>query len=809
MGEKRMRSKWIIRIWLGRLTRYLVVPLVFCVILFPLYGLMHQQTEKAQLTDAAEQLATAVSTFEGYLSDLRFTTNKLFNDDSYKLLAVSDDDSLMGDYMTSFNASTLLQDLTYSMSYTAYSYVTFARNHFVIDPYRVFSGYESFYPGALEYRDVPQDTWAAWQDARETLYLPAQSVVLNRTNYPDSYLTITQPFINSGGQFRGACNILIRERTLSNLFLPTEKWRNDGLFYLVRDDGTLLSQYRCNGAALSFSGNETGIEWYDGQKYLFVSRSIPSLGASAVIGLPYSVYAENLRAVNRAIWFYIGAGLLGCFLLSSAMTLWELRQLKPILDTLDDAETANTRLFNDLLVQKLRNHSQLSAELERARGELDHSRVEAFLKTDAAGTAEEQKKMCEQMHLTDYNYLLLIPAQERQAETHVGEELRLMMIAEQVRQSYGRTQFVYNTTEGSVLVVLTLDKGTEAEQVQMCRQTEALHGLLEMTEPLILSGRFTRLEQLSSVYWQARNMAAYSDRTQKVCYLSGESLVRVTTTDITSLERLNEYLLSGRAQEAQSLIGELFHVDDLSPQNFQQAFFSVRGVLIAAAQKVECEDIAYLCSYDNRQSARRQVQNLRDCCFEICSHVDSLKRSHNEALQRRVLAWLNEQYTRPDLNIAMAAEQFHISKKYVTQFLKDQTGKSFTEYVEELRLSRAMELLRGSELGITEISVQCGFPRKTRFIRLSAAGSAFRPRRCAAGTTQADRFLSFCPKRQGVHALPFFVRLFGRRFMSATDKTHRCAGLQNAGTGRLRACIPAQPGRLHTAGAAGPSAASA
>lgn len=38
-------------------------------------------------------------------------------------------------------------------------------------------------------------------------------------------------------------------------------------------------------------------------------------------------------------------------------------------------------------------------------------------------------------------------------------------------------------------------------------------------------------------------------------------------------------------QEAQSLIGELFHVDDLSPQNFQQAFFSVRGVLIAAAQK--------------------------------------------------------------------------------------------------------------------------------------------------------------------------------------------------------------------------------
>ena len=82
--------------------------------------------------------------------DSEVTGSETFRRD--KLLAVSDDDSLMGDYMTSFNASTLLQDLTYSMSYTAYSYVTFARNHFVIDPYRVFSGYESFYPGAMSPR---------------------------------------------------------------------------------------------------------------------------------------------------------------------------------------------------------------------------------------------------------------------------------------------------------------------------------------------------------------------------------------------------------------------------------------------------------------------------------------------------------------------------------------------------------------------------------------------------------------------------------------------------------------------------------
>lgn len=715
-----MRSKLVIRIWLRRLLGYLVVPMGFCIILFPLSSLMHQQTEKAQMADTAERLAASVNTFETYLREIRFTTNKLFNNEPYKLLAASSDEEPIGDYRTLYDASTLLQDLTYSASYAAYGYVTFARNHFIIDEQRTFDSYDRFYPGTLEYQNVPQETWETWLQGRETVYRPAQTVVLNRTSYPDTYFTISQPFITSGGQFRGAYHVLLREKALANLFLPTEKWRQEALFYLMADDGTMLARYHYEEEPLPLAPEDTGLGWYDGQKYLFVSREIASMGARVVIGLPDSLYGENLRAVDRAIWLYLAAGLAICLALSAVMTVADLRQLRPLLETLDDGQLTDSRLFHDLLRQTLRNHSQLTAELERARGELEHSRVEALLKTGAVGTEAEQKYMCGQMGLTEYNYLLLLPASKLprpEADGQMREELRLMMVGEQVRQCYGKPQFVYNTTEGNLLVVLTLEQGSEAEQVDLCRHTEELHGALELEGPVILSGRFRSLEQLSTVYWQARNMAAYSDPTQKVCYLNGESLRRVTTTDITSLERLNEYLLAGCVQEAQELIKALFHVDDLSPQNFQQSFYSVRGVLLAAAQQVECEDVTFLCAYDGRQSAQRQVQNLCDCCFEICSHVDLLKRSHNEELQRKILAWLDEQYMRPDLNVAMTAEQFHISKKYVSQFLKDQTGKSYTEYVEELRLSHAMELLKATALGVTEIAESCGFSTPNTFYK--------------------------------------------------------------------------------------------
>lgn len=712
-----MRSKLLFHIWLKRLVRYLAVPLAFCAVLIPLYGIMRQQTEMAQMADVSEQLSTAVNTFEGYLSDLRFTTNRLFNDDVFNRLAASDDDDLIGDYRTPYDASSLLSDLTYSMSYATYSYVTFARNQFVVDPYRFFKTYGSFYPGAAEYEGIGEAQWAAWGETDGLLCLPSHSVALNRTAYPDTYLTLCQPYITSGGQLRGACTILIREKFLLRLFLPMEKWREDGMFCLVRDDGEVLMRHHYTGDGELFADEKMGTKYYGGQTWLLASRRIELLNASAVVALPYSVYGENMRAVTHAFWLCLGAGLAVCLVLSAWMTVFDLRELRPILEMLQGEDAVNNRLFTDLIVQKLHNHGQLKEELERMRGELEHSRMEAALTTGVFSSPEEQKSMRELLGLTQYNYLLLLPPCGEAENAEVSEELRLMLIDEQVRQCYDRPQFVYQTTGGSILVILTLEKGEEAEQVRLCRRTEALYTRLELSEPLILSDRFTGIEELSSVYWQARNMQRYADCTQKVCYLNGESLVRTSTPDIISLERLNGYLLSGCVQEAQALISEFFSVEDLSPQNFQQAFFSVRGVLIGAAQKLGGEDVSYLCSYDSRRSAHQQVRDLCDCCFEICSEVELLRRSHNEALQQKILAWLGEQYTRPDLNVAMTAQQFKISKNYVSQFLKDQTGKSFTEYVEELRLTHALELLRGSEYSVTEIALQCGFSAQNTFYK--------------------------------------------------------------------------------------------
>ena len=711
-----MRNKLLFRMWLSRLVQYLIIPTVLCVILLPLYNILHQQTIKAQLTDASEQLASSVSTFENYLYNIRYVTNKLFHDSSYNILAVSSDDYALGDNATGQTASRLLEDLTYSMSPVSYSYVTFARNQFVIDDCRAYRSYNSYYPGTLEYHGMSQEDWTAQLRQGKMSYLPAQEVVLYQTAYPDTYLTISQPFFDSYDRFMGSCTMLLREKQLINLFLPLEDWRSNCLFYIAGADGTILLHHHFDGALPLDNVSKDGPQVYGGQEYLFVSREISDLNATAVIGLPYEVYSDNLAPINRMIWLYIGTGLLASLALSIAMTVLDLRFMGPMMDALDNYEGMDRHLFYDMILQKLRTHNQLSIELERTRNQMEHGRIEALLKTGTANSPADHQLLCETLHLTDSNYLLLIPA-STEPEAEGSEEFRLMLLAEQVCQCYGGHPFIHNAADGSVLVVLTLEQDTPEGYDRLCSQTQNLYTRLQTRQPLVLSGRFPNLEQLSSVYWQARNAAARADSEQQVYCLRDHALARTTVPEIATLERLNEYLLAGYTEKAQELILQIFGSQELSLESFQQIFYSVRGVLLTAAEKAACEDVTLTTPYDHRQPMGRQIRHLCDCCLIIGSHVDALKQSHNQQLQQSILQWLEENFYRPDLNLAMAAEQFHISKKYVSQFLKDQTGKSYNEYVEELRLSHAMTLLRESDLSVTEIAIQCGFSSQNTFYK--------------------------------------------------------------------------------------------
>nr|WP_223919452.1 helix-turn-helix transcriptional regulator [Clostridium sporogenes] len=60
----------------------------------------------------------------------------------------------------------------------------------------------------------------------------------------------------------------------------------------------------------------------------------------------------------------------------------------------------------------------------------------------------------------------------------------------------------------------------------------------------------------------------------------------------------------------------------------------------------------------------------------------------------------------------------HISTYYFCRTFKQMTGKTTTEYINEVRLKRSIKLLKDGNMNITEISINCGFNDVNYFSRL-------------------------------------------------------------------------------------------
>lgn len=90
--------------------------------------------------------------------------------------------------------------------------------------------------------------------------------------------------------------------------------------------------------------------------------------------------------------------------------------------------------------------------------------------------------------------------------------------------------------------------------------------------------------------------------------------------------------------------------------------------------------------------------------------------TRNETL-KKILAYIHENYTK-NLTIEQIAKSYSLNQNYISQLFKRETGKTFTEYIMELRIRYANELLRSTNLPISEIAELSGYPDYFYFARV-------------------------------------------------------------------------------------------
>ena len=106
---------------------------------------------------------------------------------------------------------------------------------------------------------------------------------------------------------------------------------------------------------------------------------------------------------------------------------------------------------------------------------------------------------------------------------------------------------------------------------------------------------------------------------------------------------------------------------------------------------------------------------LVQCLYEEHAFLQPLT-NHNSNLQREILLFIQSHFAEK-LTLKMLAEEFHLSEKYVSRYFVENFHLTFSNYVIHLRLTEARKLLESTELSVTEIAFQAGFPNVSYFIR--------------------------------------------------------------------------------------------
>ncbi|MBR4472853.1 MAG: helix-turn-helix domain-containing protein [Oscillospiraceae bacterium] len=105
---------------------------------------------------------------------------------------------------------------------------------------------------------------------------------------------------------------------------------------------------------------------------------------------------------------------------------------------------------------------------------------------------------------------------------------------------------------------------------------------------------------------------------------------------------------------------------------------------------------------------------------QLLNHTDALQfETPEQNAVLRVLRYLEEHYA--DGSLTEIAARLHYDLPYLSRLIRQETGKNYTELLQEKRLSQAAWLLRNTDRKVDEISFSVGYENVSYFHRLFAA----------------------------------------------------------------------------------------
>lgn len=169
-------------------------------------------------------------------------------------------------------------------------------------------------------------------------------------------------------------------------------------------------------------------------------------------------------------------------------------------------------------------------------------------------------------------------------------------------------------------------------------------------------------------------------------------------------------LRGGKSEECIKLLNQSKFLYD------PDAFVSLL-IHVAFEYEIDLTEIttAYYWHRDNHRYSEQWSMITTAAC-NLCQLINTPHHTSVE-LAESIRQYIEDNYCDPNLCVKQLADKYSMHRTLISKLLKARLGISFSDYVLDLRMKRALELLKTSDMNITTIAEKVGYANYSTFKR--------------------------------------------------------------------------------------------
>lgn len=223
---------------------------------------------------------------------------------------------------------------------------------------------------------------------------------------------------------------------------------------------------------------------------------------------------------------------------------------------------------------------------------------------------------------------------------------------------------------------------------------------------------------LEKILWEGRGCIYFHD-SQSECsmnYYFPKDGIRQLTKGIKDqdresisyffeeIERRNQMEFDNSVYAGKLLLSELY----VTVVKAMQAVWDQYGIPLRRVDKCP--------PYRTMEEVTGYYSSLVTDIFLEIDQSEEIRENNNQS-DLELIEYINQNDKDPNLSLTQIAEHFSVSSKYVTALVKKQFGMTYLKYVQERRISHAIDLLKNSSLSLEKIAEECGYTNMLTFRR--------------------------------------------------------------------------------------------